>query len=159
MIVLAAVMIFGKNLPEVAVKAAAQFVRLRRAVTKMWREAGIDEEIRRVQREVDRAKLDLPSLDEESPGYDASLHVEHTSMEPDGEEKDPWIRGEGEVDDSFHLDPSDGPEGHCEHGGDPSYGEVAADAVDGRREPLDDGDGNPPPDPQGPEHEGSKEPA
>lgn len=57
----AALMIFGRRLPEVAVRAAAQVVRLRRTVTQMWREAGIDEEIRRVQRELDR-KVQTPRI-------------------------------------------------------------------------------------------------
>ena len=48
----AALMLFGNRLPEVAMRGAAQFIKLRRAVLKMWREAGLEEELRRVQREV-----------------------------------------------------------------------------------------------------------
>jgi len=48
-----ALLIFGRRLPEVAMRAAAQLVRLRRAVTQMWREAGIEEELRRVRREIE----------------------------------------------------------------------------------------------------------
>ena len=43
-----ALLVFGKRLPEVAVRGAAQLVRLRRSVTRMWREAGLEEELRRI---------------------------------------------------------------------------------------------------------------
>jgi Sec-independent protein translocase protein TatA len=65
-IALAALMIFGRRLPEVAMRGAAQVVRLRRSVTKMWREAGLEEELRKVRRdidnEVDKVQRSLPSL-------------------------------------------------------------------------------------------------
>lgn len=53
-----AVLLFGKRLPEVAMRGAAQFVKLRRSVARMWRETGLDSELRRVQRELDQAKRD-----------------------------------------------------------------------------------------------------
>lgn len=49
-----AVMIFGSRLPEVAMRAAAHFMRARRVVTRMWREAGLEQELRRVQWEIER---------------------------------------------------------------------------------------------------------
>ena len=45
----AALLVFGKRLPEVAVRGAGQLVRLRRSVMRMWREAGLEEELRRVR--------------------------------------------------------------------------------------------------------------
>jgi len=48
-----ALLVFGRRLPDVAMKAAAQVIRMRRAVSKMWREAGIEEELRRVRREIE----------------------------------------------------------------------------------------------------------
>lgn len=54
LVAVAAVMIFGKRLPEVAGQAYGQFQKLRRSLTHMWRETGIDEELRRIQRDVDR---------------------------------------------------------------------------------------------------------
>ena len=48
-----ALLVFGRRLPEVAMRAAAQIVRLRRAVSQMWREAGIEDELRRVRREIE----------------------------------------------------------------------------------------------------------
>ena len=54
-----ALMVFGKRLPEVAMRAAAQLTRLRRTVTQMWREAGIEEELRKVKRDVEREMPDV----------------------------------------------------------------------------------------------------
>lgn len=56
-----AVLVFGKRLPEVAVRGAGQLVRLRRSVMRMWREAGLEEELRRVRREIEREAPNLPS--------------------------------------------------------------------------------------------------
>ena len=47
-------MIFGKRLPEVAMRAAAHIVRLRRSLGQLWREAGLEQELRRVRRDVER---------------------------------------------------------------------------------------------------------
>ncbi len=57
LVVIAAValMVFGKRLPEVAVKGAGQLMKLRREVSRMWREAGLEEELRKVRRDVDRS--------------------------------------------------------------------------------------------------------
>ena len=64
LVVLAAIMIFGRNLPKVAAQAFAQFNRARRAMREMWRETGLEEEIRKVERDMRRAKSSLPtSLD------------------------------------------------------------------------------------------------
>ena len=61
LIAVGALLIFGKRLPEVAMKAAAQVVRLRRAVSELWREAGIEEELRKVKREIE-SEASLPKL-------------------------------------------------------------------------------------------------
>lgn len=49
----AAVMIFGGNLPEVAMRALAHLMRARRAVARMWRETGLEDELRRVRRDIE----------------------------------------------------------------------------------------------------------
>jgi Sec-independent protein translocase protein TatA len=54
LVAVAAVMIFGKRLPEVAGQAFAHFQKLRRTLSQMWRETGIDDELRRIQRDLDR---------------------------------------------------------------------------------------------------------
>ena len=59
-IVIGAVIVFGKNLPEVAMKGAAQFMRLRRQLSQMWRDAGLEEELRKVRRDLDSAVPKLP---------------------------------------------------------------------------------------------------
>ena len=63
LVVIAAValMAFGKNLPQVAMRAAVQVARARRALTAMWREAGLEEELRRVRRDVER-EANLPKV-------------------------------------------------------------------------------------------------
>lgn len=48
-----AVILFGKRLPEVAMRAAAQVVKVRRSLGQMWRDAGLEDELRRVRREVE----------------------------------------------------------------------------------------------------------
>lgn len=121
-IALASIMIFGKNLPEVAVKAAAQVVRLRRAVTKMWREAGIEEEIRRVQRDIEQAKPRIPPIgsmlsEADRRRAERARELEELTPRPDlddshadGGRDEGWVRGEGEVDDGFRAEPEAEPE-------------------------------------------------
>jgi len=50
-----AVILFGRQLPEVAMRGLTQVIKLRRAVVEMWREAGLQDELRRVQHEVEVA--------------------------------------------------------------------------------------------------------
>jgi Sec-independent protein translocase protein TatA len=126
-IALAALMIFGRRLPEVAMRGAAQVVRLRRSVTKMWREAGLEEELRKVRRdidnEVDKVQRSLPSLtgpeddlddeageDPQDEHWRANIHSELPADEDeyydplaherlDGEPAEEAIRQEGKADD------------------------------------------------------------
>jgi Sec-independent protein translocase protein TatA len=60
-IAVVALMAFGRNLPQVAMRAAVQLARARRALMAMWREAGLEDELRRVRREVER-EVNLPKL-------------------------------------------------------------------------------------------------
>jgi Sec-independent protein translocase protein TatA len=61
-----AVILFGRQLPEVTMRGLTQVMKLRRAVADMWREAGLQDELRRVQHEVDlaasEAKRPSPAL-------------------------------------------------------------------------------------------------
>jgi Sec-independent protein translocase protein TatA len=60
-----ALMVFGKRLPEVTMRGMAQVMKLRREVARMWREAGLEEELRKVRRDLDRdLPRHLPSPDE-----------------------------------------------------------------------------------------------
>lgn len=47
-----ALLVFGKRLPQVAGQAGAQIGKLRRAIDTLWRETGVEREIRSVQREM-----------------------------------------------------------------------------------------------------------
>ena len=59
-----AVLIFGRRLPEVAMRGAAQFMRIRRNVTQAWREAGIEDELRRVRWDLDREAREVARYDQ-----------------------------------------------------------------------------------------------
>jgi Sec-independent protein translocase protein TatA len=51
----AALLVFGKRLPEVAGQAGKHIVKLRRSFDSAWKDTGIDREIRQVQRDLDQA--------------------------------------------------------------------------------------------------------
>ena len=60
-----AIMVFGKDLPQVAMRGAAQLMKLRREVTRMWREAGLEEELRKVRRDIEQeVPHKLPRVEE-----------------------------------------------------------------------------------------------
>jgi Sec-independent protein translocase protein TatA len=52
-VVMAALMIFGSNLPEVALRAVAHVMRIRRTIAKMWQDTGLEDELRRVRRDIE----------------------------------------------------------------------------------------------------------
>lgn len=55
LVAVVAILVFGKRLPEVAVRAAVQVQKMRRALADLRRETGIDAEIRAAQRSVENA--------------------------------------------------------------------------------------------------------
>ena len=55
LILVVAVLVFGRDLPSAAVQAAGTLQKLRRALADMRRETGIDEELRRARREFEQA--------------------------------------------------------------------------------------------------------
>lgn len=59
-----AIMVFGRELPKVAMRGAAHLMKLRREVSRMWREAGLEEELRKVRRDLDKLPEQLPTADE-----------------------------------------------------------------------------------------------
>jgi Sec-independent protein translocase protein TatA len=59
LIVVIAVLIFGKNLPQAASKAYLQVRKLRDAVDDLRRETGIDRELRNIERSVREAEWEL----------------------------------------------------------------------------------------------------
>lgn len=48
-----AVMVFGRDLPQVAAKAFVHLQRLRRGVQQVWRETGISQEMRNLSRQLE----------------------------------------------------------------------------------------------------------
>ena len=57
-----AVLVFGRALPEVTMRGVTQVMKLRRAVTQMWRDAGIEDELRRVRWDLEREARDLKEV-------------------------------------------------------------------------------------------------
>ena len=53
-----ALLVFGKDLPRVLIRGLAHLTRLRRQLNDLWRQAGIEEELRKMRREVEQ---DMPS--------------------------------------------------------------------------------------------------
>jgi Sec-independent protein translocase protein TatA len=51
----AALLVFGKRLPQVAGDAARQLVKLRRSLDEAWRDTGMQQEILNVKRELENA--------------------------------------------------------------------------------------------------------
>ena len=64
LILIAAVLIFGRNLPEVAARGAIQVQKLRKGVRDFKRESGFDEEVRRARELIeDPVRQALKELD------------------------------------------------------------------------------------------------
>ena len=73
-----ALMVFGKNLPQVAMQAAVRLGRLKRQLSQMWQEAGLEQELRRVQREVESSmpRLESPVKTVQRAGRDYLRELE-----------------------------------------------------------------------------------
>jgi Sec-independent protein translocase protein TatA len=67
LIVVIAVLIFGKDLPHAASKAYLQARKLRNAVDDLRRESGIDRELREIERTVREAEWEARRTDAPSP--------------------------------------------------------------------------------------------
>jgi Sec-independent protein translocase protein TatA len=61
-VIVVAVMVFGGKLPEAAGQAAAQLQKLRRTLTDLKRETGIDKELAEMKRNVEQAIPRLPRI-------------------------------------------------------------------------------------------------
>ena len=81
-IALVAVMIFGRNLPRVAASAVSNVTKARRALQKVWRESGIGDEIRDVQRELDAGARRLRDADPRTAYRTASREIEAAVAKP-----------------------------------------------------------------------------
>ena len=54
-VLVAALLVFGKRLPQVAGDAARQMAKLRRSLDEAWRDTGMEKEIAQVRRDLDAA--------------------------------------------------------------------------------------------------------
>lgn len=94
-ILAAAVMIFGRNLPRVVAELLTHLAKAKRAMREMWRETGIEEEMRKVQTEMRRAEASLPTrIDPASIARDAAARwvkdadIESKSDDHESDSKD-----------------------------------------------------------------------
>lgn len=94
-IVAVALMVFGGRLPEVAMRAAAQVLRARKVVTKMWRDAGLEQELRRVQWDIERK---LPRESDYELRYPGSKQLETKSTHHPEEGHEHLSGGERSID-------------------------------------------------------------
>jgi hypothetical protein len=72
----ASVMIFGRNLPRTAAQLYTHFVRARRALQGIWRESGLGDEFRQVQREMEQTAETIRRQSPEVLTRDAIKDVE-----------------------------------------------------------------------------------
>ncbi len=90
-IVIVAILIFGRNLPQVAARAAVQAQRLRKSVADLRRESGIDAEIRAARRELEQSVPRLSDFEARPAGTKVAPPAEPvredrkpSSVEPEG---------------------------------------------------------------------------
>ena len=125
-IALAGIMVFGRNLPTVAVKAAAQFSKARRALNKIWRETGVQDEFRRMQREMREAEYEV--RDAARRAVDAEIESEGLELkegdEPsfEGAEHDEHYRSGEELPEDDHGETTDEPEAEAARRAEPHPG-------------------------------------
>jgi len=87
-----AVLVFGRTLPEVTMRGVAQVMKLRRAVTQMWRDAGIEDELRRVRWDLEREARELKevtTLDQPEPAVPAPSVPDYTIAERENLDGEP----------------------------------------------------------------------
>jgi len=83
------VMVFGRDLPRVAAKAIVQFQKARRALQSVWRESGISDEVRRVQREMEQTADSVRSAAPTGLARDAFRDIEKDVRDIDVESTPP----------------------------------------------------------------------
>lgn len=59
-VLVGAVLVFGKRLPEVAAQAGSQLSKLRRTLDDAWKESGVDKEVRDMQRSIESIRDAVP---------------------------------------------------------------------------------------------------
>ena len=126
-IALAGIMVFGRNLPAIVVKAAAQFSKARRALNKVWRETGVQDEFRRMQREMREAEYEV--RDAARRAVDAEIEAEEDAELGEGEvqsfegaEHDAHYHAEDESLEEDSGETTDEPEGEAARRAEPHPG-------------------------------------
>ncbi len=130
LVALVGIMVFGRNLPRIAVQIWTQLTKVRRSMNKVWRETGVQDEIRRMQREMRDAEyevrdaarraMEVEEAEEADEGaveqelYEGAEHDEHyhdadagDEMSAEDEELD---EPEGEAARRADPEPSPGPD-------------------------------------------------
>lgn len=59
-VLVGAVLVFGKRLPQVAAQAGAQLNKLRHTFDSAWKESGVDKEVREMQRSIESIRDAVP---------------------------------------------------------------------------------------------------
>ncbi len=59
-VLIGAVLVFGKRLPQVAAQAGAQLNKLRHTFDSAWKESGVDKEVREMQRSIESIRDAVP---------------------------------------------------------------------------------------------------
>lgn len=59
-VLIAAILIFGRRLPQVAAQAGAQLGKLRRTLDTAWKDSGADHEVREMQRSIESIRDAVP---------------------------------------------------------------------------------------------------
>ncbi|HPF12885.1 MAG: hypothetical protein H6827_06890 [Planctomycetes bacterium] len=83
LIVVGAIIVFGKDLPKVVMRGMQQFVKIRRAATQMWRDAGLEQELQQVRKELDATGLPSPRqlLSDSRAAVEAPVQTWRKSLE------------------------------------------------------------------------------
>lgn len=109
----AALLIFGPRLPEVTLRLVAHVMRARRAVTKMWRETGLEDELRRVRRDIELSIPRDADFDIRSPVRKSVIRAADTSStsnevgDADDSHDPDADRAEEPFDSSVTIEPAD----------------------------------------------------
>jgi Sec-independent protein translocase protein TatA len=90
-VALVAIVVFGRRLPQVAAQTAHRMGRLRRSMEMLWRESGIEDEIRDVKAEVRR---NVPR--DVRPRHLLKSLEEQLEKRPDPEREKPESEREGD---------------------------------------------------------------
>ena len=121
LIALVGIMVFGRNLPRIAVQAWTQLTKMRRSMNKVWRETGVQDEIRRMQRELREAEYEVRDAARRAMEAEEAEEAQATSAEPfEGAEHDEHYQEAGRPEGSDSEEAVDEPAGEAARREDPA---------------------------------------